>query len=197
MSNSSLPKIVGVINFHGLNLLVVEYDGVEYIYAKPLADLAGLAWRSAKKAIIEGDNVKLYGTVTLKHPSFVAGGHASMTQSDGIYIRLDRARMYLARINTKHMRAQGNVDAADNLLNLQVEWAEALHAYETKGIALKESRKEEIRQSYLRLKTLLASRKDAGDVKEKQAITSLINEELEALGVAPDSYDDPQGELEV
>nr|WP_314233370.1 hypothetical protein [uncultured Moraxella sp.] len=54
-----------------------------------------------------------------------------------VCIRLDRVTMYLARVNTARLRSNGNISSADYLLSLQQEWANALHSYETYGVAVK------------------------------------------------------------
>lgn len=46
--------------------------------------------------------------------------------------------MFLARVNTSRMKSHGNIQAAEALLKLQLEWAEVLHQYETKGHASKD-----------------------------------------------------------
>ena len=50
--------------------------------------------------------------------------------------------MFLARISTANMRSKGNEDGAAAVLALQIEWAEALHAYETHGMAIKKGHRE-------------------------------------------------------
>ncbi len=174
------PIVSGIINFHGLTLMVLHFDGVDYIYAKPLADLAGVDWRTAKKTFQEEENAVLYGTRRLKHPHFAAeGGASTPTPHDaGVYIRLDRGRMYLARINTRQMKSQGNVEAAERLLALQIEWADALHKYETQGVAFKR-RKVEDRGELL---GLLKARSAASSAGEKDALTRMIHDNLADLG---------------
>ncbi len=168
------PKVVNFIDFHGINLCVVEHNDIEYVYAKPLSDLAGLDWRRTKRTIIEEENAFLYGVITLNHPLFVAEGGSRATPSQGIYMRIDRARMYLARINTRHMKAKGNTDAAEKLLLLQVEWADVLHAYETKGVVIKDSKREGLRKDFQIISSLARCRKDLVSEKEKAALTRLI-----------------------
>ena len=58
-------RIADIIHFHGLTLMVYTHDGLQYIAAKPLVDLAAIDWRSAKKSIHEADNAILYGTTRL------------------------------------------------------------------------------------------------------------------------------------
>lgn len=190
MSTNNTTRVVNLINFHGLTLWVVEHEGTEYVYAKPLADLAGVDWRSAKKAVFANDNIILYGTRWLNHPSFAAEGGAS-TPTEGVYLRLDRSRMYLARIQTSQMRAQGKTDAAEALLQLQIEWAEALHRYETDGVAYKRAEKEERNQ----LIALLKARQTKPTVSEHKAISHMISDAFSDLGYPVEP--DPQGELDI
>jgi hypothetical protein len=154
-------RITDIIHFHSLTLMVYSHEGLQYIAAKPLVDLAGMDWRSAKKNIQEADNAILYGTtwlnlaenasqggdITPKNaPQGGASTHQNAHQGDNdvttpnsiLCFRLDRARMFLARINTSRMKSHGNIEAAEALLKLQVEWAEVLHDYETKGHATKD-----------------------------------------------------------
>jgi hypothetical protein len=148
-------KPVGFIRFHGLSLLVVENCGLQYIEGKLLTDLCGINWKSAKVTIKTGDNAVLYGTKALYPPRIGGLGSASTPQNveDGVmsvprneilFIRLDRSRIFLARVNTSHMKAQGNAAGAGWLLNLQIEWAEVLHAYETNGVAIKKGRRDDL-----------------------------------------------------
>ena len=133
-------KVCNIINFHGVTLWVVEHEGVEYIQAKKLTDLAGLVWRSAKNTLFEPDNQQLFETVELKDPIFEGNLHNIVQEKSSIYMRLDMSRMYLAQINTAKMRAKGKTAEADALLKLKKEWAKVLTDYETHGIAIKGSK---------------------------------------------------------
>jgi hypothetical protein len=186
MSNT---QPVNLIRFHGLTLLVVEHEGVEYVPLKPLSDLAGIDWRTIKKSMEQPDNAKLYAAKWLKPPVFAAQGGDIPPTPDTLYIRLDRARLYLARISTARMKAHGNVDAAEMLLALQIEWAEVLHQYETRGVAIKQANKE----ARAELIALLKARGMPPSVQERQALTRLIHEGLAALGQPVPQ--DPQKEL--
>lgn len=175
-------RVVNVITFHGLSMLVVESDGVEYIYAKPLSDLAGIDWRGAKKTLQETENAILYGSQWLKHPVFAAEGGTRTPTSDGLYMRLDRARMYLARISTKNMKAKGNVEAAEALLELQIEWAEVLHLYETTGEARKDVIRERGRHDNKELRETIKCRDNTQSPAERRALTTMVNDMLAKLG---------------
>ena len=190
----------GFIRFHGLTLLVVEAAGVQYVPAKPISDLLGLDWRNQRAAIQAGDNAVLYGACRLISPLFNAfergditplppaggqaevDGHTESTSQSAdrradLYIRLDRAQMFLARVNTSRVRSHGNVDAANFLLKLQIEWAEALHAYELHGVAVKQGTLAERRL----LNDLMKSRVLAGP-REKPAFDRMISDALAELG---------------
>ncbi|MEJ1409106.1 MAG: phage antirepressor N-terminal domain-containing protein [Candidatus Sedimenticola sp. (ex Thyasira tokunagai)] len=191
------PRVVNIINFHGLTMWVVEHDGIQYIYVKPLSDLAGLDWRSAKKTLQESDNAILYGTTWMKHPISAAEGGTSTPTKEGLYVRLDRARMYLARINTKMMRGKGAEEAADELLQLQIEWAEALHDYETQGLAVKTTRQTSRRKDEESLSSLVKTREKTIDQAERQALTNMIADKLSELGYPPETNKGKQQELEL
>lgn len=170
-------KPVNFIHFHGLTLLVVECDGVEYVPARPLCDLAGMDWKGARRSLFEPDNATLYGSAELEEPVFDALRGLKSPQKQ-VCIRLDRGRMFLARIHTSRMRANGNEAAADQLLALQVEWAEALHAYESHGIAVKKGK----RDARAELVALIKARGTSPTAPERTALSNLIAEALAELG---------------
>jgi len=87
--------------------------------------------------------------------------------------------MFMARINTAHVRAKGKAATADWLLKLQIEWADVLHRYETHGIAVKPGRHNALRQ----LHQMIRSRERLRDPSERAALTALIHQELAALGL--------------
>jgi hypothetical protein len=192
-TTDNATQVVNIINFHGLTLWVVAHDGTEYISAKALADFAGIDWRSAKKTIQEPDNAILYGTKWLKHPVFAAEGGTSTPTKEGLYIRLDRSRMYLARINTRMMRGKGSEAAAEQLLQLQIEWADVLHRYETDGVVYKKIASDNLNK----LISLQKLRITTTDQREKSAVTRLIHKQLDALGEPVTKLDDDQLELNV
>lgn len=189
--------VSGLINFHGLTLWVIEHEGAEYIYAKPLTDLAGIDWRRAKKTIQSDDNAILYGSRWLTPPVFVAERELKLPSQQVLCIRLDRAQMYLARINTGRMRENGAHEAAELLLKLQVEWASVLHCYETKGEAERSTRVGSRRREEQALSALIKTRRDTLSEAEESALTAMINDKLCALGYPPGSLSSEQLTLEV
>lgn len=205
-SGPSNCQPVGFIRFHGLTLLVVESDGIQFVAPKPISDLLGLDWRNQRAAIQAGDNAVLYGARRLISPVFNAlergditplppsgdpSGEEPATENlsqngerrADLYIRLDRAQMFLARVNTSRVRSHGKADVANYLLALQIEWAEALHAYQLHGVAVKQGSMAERRL----LGDLMKSRVLAHP-REKRAFDKMIADTLNELGypVEPD-----------
>lgn len=188
MTEDLSTKPLNFIHFHGLNLLAVEHQGVAYIPAKPLCDLANMDWKRANDTIQSSDNAILYGAKRLKPPQIDGlRGHKPPKESV-LYIRLDRSRMFLARVSTERMRANGNHLGADQILELQLEWAEALHRYETEGMAFKTSRISSLKD----LNALIRSRSVVNDPSEHAALTGLIRQQLIALGIPAESLESPQ-----
>lgn len=184
-------KVVSLIDFHGLTLWVIEHQGINYVQVKPLADLAGVAWRKAKTVVFNEDNAILYGTKNLQTPLFAVEGDLKVTRKQAIYIRLDRSRMYLARIDTGRMRSNGKDDAATKLLQLQIEWAEALDSYESNGVAYKKARHEtekSLKEFYNILK--IAPKSHHKSIKQN------IEQKWSELGLPVTGREEEQGELD-
>lgn len=175
VDNTTRP--VNFIRFHGLTLLVVENEGLEYIDPRQLCELAGMQWKGARRNLQEGDNVVLYGSKLLERPVLEASGTSGCPEKEALFIRLDRSRMFMARINTNNMRAKGNESGAVTLLALQVEWAEALHSYESNGIAVKKSNRE----ARVELVGLMKARELATPT-ERLAFDRLIRNAMVELG---------------
>lgn len=170
-----------ILNFHGMQMCVVTHEGVDYVCAKLLSDLAGLSWRASRITLQEEDNAELFGIRMLKVPNIAQGGDTNIPRPNSesrLYMRLDRAYMYLSRINTRHMKAKGKVDAARELLALQIEWAEALHQYETTGVAFKRRRTEQ----QDRFVDLLKAQRYATTAVQRDALNQMINESLADAG---------------
>ena len=182
---------VNFIHFHGLQLLVVEHAGIDYIPARPRTELAGMQWKGAQRSLFDGDNAILYGTARLIPPIFAGHGTTGCPEAGVTYIRLDRSRMFLARISTNNMRAKGNTLAADQLLTLQTEWAGVLHRYKTLGVAVKSGRSNTL----LDLHQFARTRNLLTHPGERRAFTLLLRRELLDMGLPADLFDEPQGEL--
>ena len=141
MSNT---QPVNLIRFHGLTLLVVEHEGVEYVPLKPLSGIAGIDWRSAKRVMKHPDNVMLYGPKWFGPFGHEVNHDAIKTPSDVLHIRMDRAQIYLSRISTTRMKAHGNIDAAEVLLRRQIDFADAVHHYYITRATVNQSARSEL-----------------------------------------------------
>lgn len=176
MQNDSTSKITDIIYFHGVTLHIITHDNTKYIPAKPLIEVSGNVWRRAKVTIEQGDNAILYDTKRLKLQNFDIEGHTSVNLSEVLCIRFDRIYIYLARINTNMMKAKGNINAAEQLLQLQIEWAKVLHDYETHGIAIKE------KSTHTELMQIMKMRQMAIG-NEKQVFTEMLEQKLQNYGL--------------
>lgn len=76
-------------------------------------------------------------------------------------------------------------------MRLYAEWANALHAYETHGIALKAGRSSGLKD----LHQLARTRALLTDPRERAAFTKLLHQELAAVGLPLDTFDDAQQHL--
>ena len=185
------------INFHGLILFIYSTGDQEYIPIRPIIDLIGTDWRTARRSLITGDSADLFGTTSLLTAKIdnsgglmlEIGGVSTHSKSDSatnnarndelieiLCIRLDRVHMYLARVNTSRLRVNGNIKAADYLLRLQHEWADALHNYETHGIAVNKTVFDNTKQ----LKVLVDIYSKLNDKQQKLVVAKQIDH---ALGI--------------
>lgn len=165
------PYEVATINHH--QFLIMQHQGIRYIAAKELAEHVGLVWRKAKYTLTTGDNVPRFGIKEL-YVAEISEKNAPGGAKKRLFIRADRAYLFLARVNTDSMRANGKAAAADKLLEKQIEWADALVKYESgKGHNVVDKR------------TLIALIKSVATIDNparKQAVEQMIDDELNALG---------------
>lgn len=193
-TNKTTPSFF--IEFHGMTLLVVQNGGIKYIEAKPLTELLGMDWHSARRTILSGDNEILYGTKRLMSAQFnVLGGNSTpkdevtplsneenetkTTPLSGVlHIRFERAQMFLSRVNTSQMRNKGNELAANYLLALQIEWAQVLNKYDMDNTTIKKGNRED-RSDLL---GLIKARNTTTHPAERAVLTSMIADACAALG---------------
>ena len=64
--HANLAKPVSLLPFHGMYLLVVEAQGVQYVPFRPVVDLLGLDWRMARRTAFSADNAELYALQELE-----------------------------------------------------------------------------------------------------------------------------------
>jgi len=179
-----------IIPFHGILISVVEHNGTDYIPLKPIVELLGTQWKTAREKAFFGDNKELFGTCELNEPIFNTF-HTPRGAKKAVFILLEAGEMYLMKTNTNQIRKNGNASTADYLLKLQKEWRKALHDYQNKGIAVKSKSLDQKKE----LKELFNARKLATKPAEKEALSKMIEHQMAELGypLTPD----PQGELPV
>jgi len=180
------PVPVGFIRFHGLTLLTVSHNGHDHVPVRPICDLIGVDWQGQKRTLKDAYKVQLYGTCWLFPPEIA--GFPELKFASACYIRVNRMEAFLLNISLKRVKANGNVDAANWLMALQHEWADALHAYETHGIAVKAGRTT-VLDELLKMTRL---RNQLSDPQKRREVDQLIHERLQALGSVPDTPDDDQ-----
>jgi hypothetical protein len=178
-----------VIPFHGMLLTVVEHNGVDYIPLRPIVDLLGTQWKTARNKAFFGDNIELYGTKELLEPIFNSFDTPRGAKK-AVFILLEAGETYLMKTNTNQVRTHGDSSTADYLLKLQKEWRKVLHEYENNGVVSKQ-KSFDTKKS---LKELLQARKLAQTAAEKKAMTQLISAEFAELGYP---LVEPQGELPI
>jgi hypothetical protein len=136
------------IQYAGLTLPVVKDEtGTDCVPLKPLCDLFDLKWETQRMKVSEDFYKKYLGVCIIKAlvATPVKGGAdtvcapvvwGSDDQSrDHTFIRLDRVAAFLMTISPSRVRAAGNTSGADFLEAKLTEWADALHDYETFGVA--------------------------------------------------------------
>ncbi|MPV86886.1 hypothetical protein [Ostreibacterium oceani] len=170
-------NIVGLFEFHGL-ILPVLFDGQsKYIPIKPIADLVGLDWRSAKKTISNGYKSEFFQYKAMKAslPSGLGGDITPLIPC----ILLEKVHFYIAQINPDRISANGNIEAAQRLILLHNEWAAALYEFETQGFAIKKDKLSALKE-LMRLRNLATGH-------EVAKLTEMIKAELQGVTVETDS----------
>lgn len=125
-----------VIPFHGLLLSVISHENKDYIPLRPIVEMLGTQWKTAREKAFFGDNLELFGTLELEEPIFNAFRTPRGTKKS-VHILLESGETYLMKTNSNQIRNNGNATTADYLLALQKEWRTALHNYEKYGYAVK------------------------------------------------------------
>ena len=158
-------------------------DGHQRVPLKPIADVIGINWQTITRRLEEGRYLhrRLGVKVT---PS--RGG-----QKADICIRIDRVTAFLYSLNPEMVRGKGNAEAADWLEAKHSEWDDALHAYETHGAATKSGRSNGFKDVH----QLVRTRALLTDPRERAVLTHLLHEELAAVGLPLDTFDDAQQPL--
>lgn len=118
------------IQYAGLTLPVIRNEtAAECVPLKPICDLFGLQWPSQHAKLQEAWLGNFLGVCILDIQ------YAGDQTRQMVCIRLNRVAAYLMSLNPTKIRAAGNTSGADFLEAKLTEWADALHDYETFGVA--------------------------------------------------------------
>lgn len=178
-------KISFLIEYAGLQLQVVKNEqGEDVTPLKPISDLFGIKWEDQRVKVSTGHLARFLGTCT---PD-IRGGRAQ------VCILLSRVAAYIMSINPDKVRSHGNASAADFLEAKLAEWADALHDYEELGAAfnLKHAKAQEaMDKRRARFVAMLGVKNKTADLKDRQAITRLMQQIAAELGInyQPDLID--------
>lgn len=111
-------------------------DGFQRVPLKPIADQIGINYSSQRERLKKSDYlIKRLGLILIPVKGYQVG------DLDGgkpqFCIRVDRVTSFLNSLNVSNIRAMGNHSSADWLETKHEEWDDALHQYETNGVAVK------------------------------------------------------------
>ncbi len=191
-------KQVGQVDFEGMTLNIYRYHNQHYVMLRPIVEMLGLTWKHARETVFTADNSDLYGVkqfISAPADTFFGeqgrfsppyGGENEASRLP-VYILLERVEIYLARVNTGRMRANGKEKAADKLLALQKEWAQVLHLY-NKGETVSKNTDKRL------LVSLIKTVSTISDPKRRKAIEQMIDDDLQKLGYL---VDEPQQQLPI
>lgn len=221
-NNTQEMKITGVMHFANRPHLIYTLLDTEFISLRPLVDQIGLDWRGQKRGILDDDSVLFYGTLLLKDNEIlqapckydlknsVSANYSSEepqkigvfctdeAQKDTVFIRLRRVQMYIARISIGHVRGTGgNESSAEYLLALHEEWADALHDYETLGVAVKKNHtnhRESKEKGYIRMVSVIREKNKTETQTDRSLMTGMLKDMADTHGLSyqTDLIDDSQ-----
>lgn len=182
-----MNKIVLSIQYAGMTLQVTKNDaGEDVTPLKPFVDMLGLKWETQRMKVSDSPFYSKYlGVCT----PLMGGADSQKREQTCIFV--SRVAAFLMSISPDKVRAMGNVDGAVFLEAKLNEWADALHALETFGVAFKSRRKE----TRTDLQALFKTRLLAETAQEKAGITRMINEAFAELGQPLAA--DPQAQLDL
>lgn len=168
----------------GREIRTIEVNGTHYVSARGVTSVFDLNWRKQKQRLLVKDSVILYGVIDISAPEYadivtLGSGYLSRSDMDDtLFMRMDRAMMYIARVSTAQMRVNGkNESGADAILSKQIEFAQALHDYETFGIAINKNhwgQSEVLRKQRLAVVALINAKNKASDKADRQLLETMI-----------------------
>lgn len=169
-----MNNITLTIEYAGMSIQVTKNErGEDVTPLKPFVDMLGLRWDRQRDKVTKSAFYSRYLGVCTLH---MWGADGQKREQNCILV--SRVAAFLMSISPDSVRAAGNAGSADFLEAKLNEWADALHALETYGIAFKKNHRE-LRSD---LQGLFKTRTLAQTKAEKVAITSLIADTFAELG---------------
>lgn len=203
------------IAFGDAILPVIECeDGHQRVPLKPIVDQIGVKWEIQRNKVQPETYLgRRLGTQTTtsrcgdvpknteKAQEFtpLKGGELSKKAGNPTHlcIRLDRVTAFLNTINPENVRAMGNHDAADWLEAKHKEWDDALHQYETAGLAINKNHFSSIaakEKGYLRMVSVIREKNKTEDIHDRRLIAKVLKDMAATHGIdyQTDLLDDQQ-----
>lgn len=118
---------VQYVTMYGRDLRVVHSAGIAYVDPRPLCVMGGINWAVFQDSLVVGDGPVIYGTKMLSSPNVPFDERPKGSDKPSPFIRLDRLKFFLIRLDTEKMRWHKSVREADALLLDQERWAEELN----------------------------------------------------------------------
>lgn len=169
-----MSKVSFIIEYAGLQLQIAKNEqGEDVTPLKPISDLFSLQWPRQYKKVTESELLSKYLGVCTVHMYHAGGQNREQT-----CILLSRVAAFLMSISPDSVRASGNETGADFLIEKLNEWADALHDYETFGVAIKGQKNTEAQLELARINTairLLAAKSRTKSTNDRKASKSHTN----------------------
>jgi hypothetical protein len=182
--------VVVSIHYAGLWLPVVKNaQGEDCVPLKPIVELFGLRWQRQRQKVTDSPFLSRHFGVCDIHM------YTESPQNQGeTCILLSRVAAFILSINPDRVRAAGNAAAADFLERKLEEWADALHDYESLGVAVNLSHaraQETVRKQRAAFAQMIAVKNRAADPSDRQALSRVIGQMANELGIPyqPDLLD--------
>lgn len=169
-----MNNITITIQYAGMTIQVSKNEnGEDVTPLKPFVDMLGMRWVRQREKITQSAFYGKYLGVCTLHMWCADGQKREQT-----CILVSRVAAFLMSISPDSVRAAGNADSAAFLEAKLNEWADALHALETYGVAFKKNHRE-LRTD---LQALFKTRTLAQSQPEKAALTRMIAQAFMELG---------------
>jgi len=183
---STKQKIHISIAFGDAILPIIECeDGHQRVPLKPIVEQIGAQWEGQRKKIQPDSYLgrRLGAQITIS-------SYGELSQKQGnpahLCIRIDRVTAYLNSLNPEMIRAKGNDSTADWLEAKHQEWDDALHEYETNGLAINKnyfSNQESKEKAYLRMVSVIRQKARTENLNDRKLMAGMLKNMSEIHGL--------------